>query len=53
MNGRRFHVLVPQQLLHGANVIVIPRLQELCGEAMPEGLERFSFVEGSDIGDPF
>jgi hypothetical protein len=38
VNHRRGHILVPQQCLHGSNVVA--HFQEVRGEAVPEGVAR-------------
>lgn len=43
VDHRRAHVVVTQQLLHGADVVAV--FQQVGGEAVPQGMRRDGFVE--------
>ena len=48
INHRRFHVLVPEQFLHRADIVAV--FQEVGGEAMAEGMATGRLVNARQLG---
>jgi len=51
INHRRFHILVPQQLLHGADVVAV--FEQVGSEGVAEGMGGDVFVDvGQTVPQP-
>jgi hypothetical protein len=51
VNHRGLHILVPQQFLHGADVITI--LKQVRGKAVAKGVAAYPFLDSGEANGLF